>query len=316
MSWAELVEDLSPVEERAGHWYKREDLFAPAGPRGVNGSKLRQLIHMAAPVAGTAPGILTACSVRSPQAPMAAEVARHFGMECHIVLGATHHQAAMRHTNVQIAADAGAEFIFAPVAYNPALQRSADALAARDEYDGWWRLPYAITCPATAPDAEVEAFHAVGARQVDNIPAEVTTIVMAAGSCNSATSVLYGLARTYPIHNVERVVLLEIGPTRRQWMADRLEALGRVYGADIAGHYGPSGPIRVEYHDLHGTGWARYGDRMPWTEHGIALHPTYEGKLLTYMNTHRRDFRWWWAADRTAMLWIVGAEPRRTPSHT
>lgn len=323
--WEDHLLDLTPVEVGERHWYKRDDAFAPLGYGGINGSKLRQLIWLIdrARRAG-APGIVTGASVLSPQVSMTALVARHFGLPCVVVLGATKPASAIKHENVAIAAAAGAEFVYAPVAYNPALQRSVERLQV-EQLPEWYRLCYGITTPGAADDAEIEAFHRLGAAQVANLPDEVSTLVMTAGSCNSCASVLYGIALHRP--KLERVVLLGIGPTRLGWLDDRLAAIERASAVAIRplfarryhddpdieqGHLaGPGAPYRLEHWNLHTTKFAAYADRMPWTADGIEMHPTYEGKALAYMNRYRSRFAWWHEAERDVAFWIVGSAPSR-----
>jgi hypothetical protein len=330
--WEDSLDWLTPVENRGGLLYKREDYYAPLGYGGINGAKLRQLIwlvnrYVSDINAGVgevgAPGLLTGASVLSPQLSMAALVARHYGLPATMVLGATTPESAARHENVAIAAVAGADFIFAPVAYNPALQRTVLDLAATERYRAAYRLPYGISTPSEASPADIEAFHRVGARQAENIPEGVRTIVMTAGSCNSCVSVLYGLARQRPA-TLERVVLLGIGPTRLQFIEDRLAAIRDVSGVDAPGvyrrlyHHHPDleadhqtgGPVLLEHHDLHATKFAVYSDRMPFTRDGIDFHPTYEGKIMTYM-TGRPGFEWLAEADGDVLFWIVGSAPSR-----
>lgn len=288
---------LTPVEERHGRWYKREDRFAPFGPGGINGSKLRQLIHL---LDGQrdATRVVTACSVLSPQGPMVALVARAFGIPATIIHGGTRPETALRHGNVQISAAAGADFRYIAVGYNPALQRAAREETAR--IPGAYLLCYGITTPPDASDESIAAFHAVGAAQVRNLPAQVKTLVVATGSANSTASILLGLAQ-HPPAGLERVVRICIGPDRERWLEERLAAIERATGETI-----PRPP--TERHDLHGTGWATYGDRMPERADGIAFHPTYEGKVVRYLNRLAPDY--WTRRDGSTCLWIVGSEPR------
>ena len=321
IGWDGLLTEATPVELYDGHWYKREDQAAPLGYGGINGSKLRQLVHLVERYAGDAPGILTGASVLSPQVSMAALVARQYERECVVVLGATNGRSALRHENVSIAHRAGAEFVFTPVAYNPALQRAVDGLADRPEFAGWYRLHYGITTPGEAADEAVEAFHAVGAAQVANVPDDVTTLVMPAGSCNSCTSVLYGISQHRPA-SLERIVLVGVGPTRIEWTQARLAAIGRTTSRpveelfDWQPHHDPEqagrrpeAPYVVEHYNLHATRFASYQDRMPFRADGIDFHPTYEGKVMTYMDRNRGPFDWWHRRDGKALFWIVGSAP-------
>jgi hypothetical protein len=324
--WAGMLDTLTPVDQGAsGVLYKREDQFAPLGYGGINGSKLRQLIHLVDNVDGPggARGIITAASVHSPQISMAALVGRHYGLPVTVVLGATKPSTSVRHENVRIAQRAGAHFIYTPVGYNPALQAACDRLAALPHHRGWYRLHYGITTPPSDEPWEVHAFHSVGARQAVNIPPQVRTIVITAGSCNSVTSLLLGIAR-YGAGALSRVVLVGIGPNRVQWLARRLAVIEghtgleirklftwRLDGGSLPELAGCSGPVLLEHHDLHSAGWVRYADRRPWRQDGIDFHPTYEGKAMTWLD-ETKPFWWERAADGTVLFWIVGSEPKES----
>jgi hypothetical protein len=58
---------------------------------------------------------------------------------------------------------------------------------------GGFRIETNIT--VTTSDADIEAFHRVGSEQVRNLPDHMETLIIPAGSRNSAVSVLYGLHR-------------------------------------------------------------------------------------------------------------------------
>ena len=325
--WEEHMDVLTPVETTAsGRRYKREDFFAPLGYGGPNGAKLRQLIHLVLEyrAAGGNKGIATAASVLSPQLSMAAIVARHYGLQTVIALGATKPKSAVKHPNVEIAAMAGASFAFTKVGFNPALQRFCDDLCLRPEYRGFYRLHYGITTAPKAKAEDLERFHSVGARQTRNIPDDIKTLYMPAGSCNSCTSVLLGIHRNPP-KSLRRIVLLGIGPTRLLWVKERLQKIGRLTGDNIWGRFDHrfhdhpdleappamnSRDFLLEHHDLHSTGYCGYQDRMPFESDGIRFHPTYEGKCMTFMRENRTAFRDWWDNDGSSMFWIVGSKPK------
>jgi cysteine synthase len=278
---------LSPVQLRDGRWYKREDLCSL--PVGVNGAKLRacdHLIRQGASQGRTA--VLSAASVLSPQNAMAAVLARRYGMRCLVVLGGTHPRTAFQHKSVAMAREQGAEFDFIRVGYNPALQKRAADLAALDPQTYW--LQYGITTPPGASARELRAFHQIAADQVLNLPDGIRTLVVPFGSGNTAAGVLMGLNQHRP-PGLERIILVGIGPDRRAWLRERFE------------HMGVSLP-RYRHLDLHGTGYAQYSDKMPGQADGIVLHPTYEGKVVRYLDEKAPD--WWVRRDGTTCLWIVG----------
>lgn len=327
--WETSLTALSPVESINGRLYKREDKYAPLGPGGVNGSKLRQLIWLTDNARREgACGIINGASVHSPQVSMSAIVGAHYGLPVKIILGGTKPEKAIRHENVSIAAAAGATFEYIGVGYNPALQR-----AVRDwhgKHPDWFRLCYGITTQEEASDAEVAAFHAVGAAQAQNLPDGMKTLIMTMGSANSVTSVLYGLAQ-YPPKQLERVILLGIGPTRLEWLDKRLQQIERAAGfqirslfrrdyhshralakeQDSAAQSRSAAQYTLTHYDLHATKYVTYGERRPYRLDGIDFHPTYEGKALTYMHQYDSKFRGWWHHPQEDVLfWIVGSEPK------
>lgn len=280
--------DLTPWDLRDGRWYKREDLHR--NPYGVNGAKYRACRHMLenAAMAGYE-HVVSAQSVLSPQSPIVATIAEELGMRCTLVLGASKPETAIKHRNIQIAVQAGAELdTTCRVAYNGVIQPYAARLA---ESLGAWQLPYAISMPADAPRAALEAFLAVGGAQVVNMPEDLRTLAISFGSGNTTAGVLYGLA-THGAKNLERVVLIGVGPDRSEWLNDRLYSVGIEHL-----------PFTVDHIPLHGW-FAEYADKMKETVDDIILHPTYEGKAVRFLNGTKEP--WWHDRDGTTGFWIVG----------
>lgn len=285
--------DLTPFELRDGRWYKREDLYR--GPAGINGSKLRACDHLLGRAAELGKRrVVSAASVLSPQNAMASVLAQSYGMSCLVVVGGTSMRTAFRHRSMQIARSAGAQFKVISVGYNPALQAEARRQTDGDGSAYWLR--YGITPPPGASAFELEEFHWTSGGQVENLPRSVRTLVIPFGSGNTGAGILLGLSRLGRWNALDRVVLVCIGPDRQAWLKERLHVLGVDH---------PLAPrVRWETIDLHGTGYAKYGDRMPGTADGIVLHPTYEGKVVRYLDETRPE--WWTRRDRSTCLWIVG----------
>lgn len=325
MPWEDYLREITPVHQAGELFFKREDTFAPLGYGGINGAKLRQLIHLVSRyrAAGGERGLVTGASVLSPQLPMAAAVARHYGLPALLVLGSTDPQSSMKNEMVRMAAWFGAKFDFkSRVAYNPALQNRCRELMA-GPCTGHFLLEYGITCDHKIHDPqEVLAFHDVGARQVANIPDHVTDLVVPAGSCNSCTSILHGLVQT-PKPNLKRIHLVGIGPTKMDLIDARLRIFAQLTGKDY-GVFAPqfdselplfhrnrwltgSGPeplYELHYEDLHGQGLVAYSDRQPYSYGGIDFHPTYEGKVMTHLFSRHPEL-----VRPTTLFWIVGSQP-------
>lgn len=283
---------LTPVELRNGRFYKREDLHRN-DKYGVNGAKFRACRHlMTKAVEEGAMAVVSASSVLSPQAAMAGVLAEELGLDCTLVFGSTKEETASKHVSVKIALEAGATMnLESKVAYNPVIQKAGNLLAKKL---GAWQLPYGITTEANAPAEEVEAFLQVGGAQVQNLPAEVETLVIPFGSGNTAAGVLYGLFFHGTPASLKRVVLVGVGPDRLPWMKSRLDAQG--INLDKM-------PFEIVHMPLHGW-YADYADKMPETADGIVMHPTYEGKVVRFLNGS--DLPWWHDRDGTTCFWIVG----------
>ena len=333
--WEDYLYSLSPVEQHNGVFFKREDTFAPLGYGGINGSKLRQCIwlvseyvkHSKNPI-----GIISGTSVKSPQLPMGSAVAEHFNLKSVHVIGATKSEIAHKHENVATATWFGADFYIQPkIAYNPVLQRTVRKLLNEDpKFKDYFYLEYGITLDHKINPAErVEQFHFVGSEQVKNIPDHIENLIIPAGSCNSCTSILYGIARFKP-KNLKNVYLIGIGPNKIDFIEERLDIISSVgklptklYTRDY--HDSPKKQLQYEntleaffegekrdYHfnlhhyDLHTTGYVDYQDEMPYQYSGIEFHPTYEGKMMTYVSEKMPKL----LNDKT-MVWIVGSKPRK-----
>lgn len=283
--------ELTPVELRNGRYYKREDLHRNE-KYGVNGAKFRACRHlMQKAVDEGATAVVSASSVLSPQAAMAGVLAEELGLECTLLFGATRPDSAVKHVSVRIGVEAGAQLnTDSKVAYNPVIQRAGNLLSKEL---GAWQLPYGITTPSDAPAEDVEAFLAVGGAQVMNLPQDIETLVIPFGSGNTAAGVLYGLWHNY-CPDLKRVVLVGVGPDRLAWVRSRLDYVGIPIDQFS---------FEIEHMPLHGW-YADYGDRMPETADDIVMHPTYEGKVVRYLNEMGPE--WWTARDGKTCMWIVG----------
>lgn len=286
--------EVTPVEDVDGIWVKRDD--ALSWTSGING-KIRTTLYLGilALHAG-ATAVVYAGSVRAPAIARAATAAAYLGLDATIVLGGTRYETAVRHPYVRAAVEAGARLWINPVGYNPAIQRAATELAASRTADGEHtaQIHYGITtAPGASPD-EVRRFLEVDARQVTNVPDGVRTLVIPFGSGNVATAVLYALATRYPHPTLREVVLMGVGPDRVPWLRYRLAAVG----LSLDGL-----PVTIRTIPLYPE-FARYEDAMPHALGPIALHPTYEGKVVRWLDLNRPDF--WTRRDGSTALWIVG----------
>lgn len=294
LHWEDYLSTLTPWELHAGVWFKREDYFAPLGYGGPNGSKLRQLIWYTNRYRTGKTHILTGASIQSPQLSMSAIVGAHYGLPARQVVYSKPH-TVLKHENPRIAAGFGAVFEFASGPYNPIIQRRVADLTQ----DKSLVVEYGITVPHDKYDAEaVRKFHEVGAHQVSNLPPQLNTLVVPAGSCNSLCSILLGLSRDSK--NLNRLITLGIGPEKQTWVRERMAKIG----VDTERL-----PFQWHHHSLHTSGFSRYSDKFNGESYdGIHFHPTYEAKMWRWLQT-KDPLRNLLPRNETAGFWIVGSAP-------
>ena len=263
VKWENHLTKMMPWEKREGLFLKRGDFFAPLGYGGPNGFKLAQLIHLFARYRGNSTRVITGAASASPQNSMVALVAKHFGLPSHHVVGV---KDVSKYPNLEIAHQCGATFTHVNPGYNPVIQAKVNALVEADPSS--FKIDYGIT---TLDPRRVPAFHAVGARQMRNMPSEIETLYVPFGSGNTLCSVLLGLCQQPK--NLRRVVSLGIGPNKVNFVKSRLQLMG---AADL--------PFEWDHtHSLHDEGYATYADKFQETFAGIVMHPTYESKCIRYM---------------------------------
>lgn len=300
--WHDSMMKLTPVE-RVGDWHlKREDKFAPHPTVGINGAKLRQLIWLVnnAKQAGYT-GVVGGAVSGSPQHPMMAAVAAHYGMEAVSISGA---KDVEKYPMLGAARALGAHVMVAPCAYAKSLESEAYKYAIKRRH--YWVLETNITLDLRKHPAEhIARFHAVGAAQVRNVPDDVETLVIPSGSCNSVTSVLYGIHKYRP-KNLRRVVMMGIGAmgsSNPAGVFKRLEVIGQALGKSVCRTFRSrlvssfvcDGDVEVLHVDVNKGcgactacvgGFTKYEKLMPYTCNGVIMHPRYEGKVWSYMDSH------------------------------
>jgi len=301
MSWADELYEITPVENIGGIWWKRDDLFAPLGPGNINGSKLRQLIWLFHTRNGQK-GVASGAVKGSPQHAMVPAVAQHYGLPCVQFVGG---KPGNKHPMLEIAKRFGAEIRYAEPGYAGNLNAQARKLAAER---GWLHIETNITVEHAINSPErVEGFHRVGSEQCKNIPDHIEHLFIPAGSCNSLTSILYGLGRFQPkaLKNVHLFRIMKNADELRQWTNERLDIIRKLTGQPL-----PL-PYHFVEHKLVDDGFCTYEDMMPFNYKQLALHPRYEGKVLNYIQNNLPQFRSL-MNDRT-LFWIIGREVMQQP---
>lgn len=275
--------DITPVQEIAGMKFKRDDLYAPFGAGEVNGGKLRQcmmLVEAAIQRQQDIKGIITYCSIHSPQGPITAAVARSFNLPCIIAYGGAGDMSIATGAMPRLAMSYGADVrVIARSGRHKVLKDRADALARRQ---GLFTVQYGINL-----DDYGEVLIGAVAEQAQNIPDGLDDIYITCGSGITASGVIIGLEKYGK--RVGNIHLISTAYDRR----DKVQSTLRKFG------------IRRQfiYHDLfHSPGFA-YEKKQKMRIGGVSLHPQYEAKAMKYIMDNGLN-------TRNALFWIVGAEPK------
>jgi len=262
---------LTPVEFHNGIHFKRDDLFRPFTDIGVSGGKVRQCLLLVRKhlrdIKRTHGGtIATACSVHSPQGVIVARVAKKYGLKCLIGCGTA---KPMTHAALRQCKVLGAEIktLVTSNAYTAVLESRLDRLRKSTEF-----FPIRFGYQAeTDGDAIIEP----NAAQVQNIPDQVTALVVPVGSAVSAHGILVGVERYRP--NLTVYLIQPFGYSRTLAI-----------------------PPTVKAHYL--TGKYPYSTLMNITIGSFQLDQIYEAKAYHYMQRHLKSI----LRREVVCFWVIG----------
>ena len=281
MNSKERLNYLTPVQEVRGMLLKREDLYAPFGQGEVNGGKLRQCMLLVNKIHQDYEGLITCCSIHSPQAPITAATARAFGMRCEILYGGTSKERLLNLPMPKLCLRYGAKVTIAAKSGRSNILYNKATTLKRIKGNRDYIILYGINLQ----EHEDILLGAV-ADQVRNIPDKVKNLVLTCGSGITAIGVLFGLHKYNK--EVEQVHLVATGPDRQRLIHETL----KLHNADR----------EINYHSLfHRPGFAyEKGVKAVWG--GVHLHPNYEAKTMAWFQKSGLK-----AAE--TLFWITGAEP-------
>ena len=270
---------LTPVQHIDGLYFKRDDLYRPFG-EGVNGGKMRQAMMLVESVKDSYSGVISYCSIHSPQAPITAAAAKHYGLPCIILYGGTKRETVQAAPMARLCLKYGARVVIgARSGRHNVLHAKAREIAVKNNY---FIVQYGINLTAHS-DVLLRAV----SEQVANIPDELENLIITCGSGITSTGVMVGL-KNYG-KRVKNVHLVATAPDRREFIHDQLKR----YGADREFHY----------HDLFHEPGFQYEKNQEAAYAGIELHPHYEAKTMKWFANSG-------IPKEGTLFWIVGAEPK------
>jgi hypothetical protein len=207
---------------------------------------------------------------------------------------------------VKMAVELGAKSVFSNPGYAETLNAKAREMC-RNVLSGYLHVETNITVEHKInPPERVEAFHRVGSEQCKNIPDHIENLLVPAASCNSLTSILYGLGRFKP-KSLKNVILFRImknADEHRVWTSERLAIIEDVSGTPLRNL-----PYNFVEHDLVGTGYTTYSELRPYSFKGLVFHPRYEGKCLNFMQDNLSTFRP--LLNEKSLFWVIGSKPHQ-----
>lgn len=178
---------LTPVQSVGGLLFKRDDLYEPFGPGEVNGGKMRQCMMLLDSVKDEITGVISCCSIHSPQAPITAAAALAFGKRCKILYGGTSRAKLLESPMPRLCLKYGATVLLATRSgRHNVLYAKAKELKGPEDFI----VQYGINLSGHS-----DVLLGAVAAQVENIPDEIENLVMTCGSGITASGVMIGLNR-------------------------------------------------------------------------------------------------------------------------
>ena len=274
-------DELTPVQCIRGLYLKREDLFAPFSYSQVNGGKLRQCLKLVEHIKDKYKGVVSCCSIHSPQAPITASVAKYFGMECYIMYGGTTIENTCKMEMPRIVLENGGRVVISSKSgIHKILYMHAKKFA---EKENLFVVDYGFNI-IDYPDLMISA---VG-NQVENIPDELDNLVVTCGSGITTIGILTGVKKFNK--HVKKFYFVATAPSRKEKIDKALKELN----------------LEIDYEiiDLFHSKGFRYEKEQIEYFNGIELHPNYEAKTFNWLKNHIN-----WKYEKT-LFWIVGKKPR------
>lgn len=236
---------ITPLEQRGGYWFKRDDLYEEHGSRGGKTRTCWYLCQKAKKEGYE--GVVTAGSKKSPQIQIVAMLGKALGLKVR-----AHCPKGELGTELGIAKEYGAEIIQHRAGYNNVIIARAREDAAET---GYYEIPFGME--------DWEAVYQT-ATQVKSLvdKQEIKRLVVPVGSGMSLSGILWGI--DYFNLDLEVVgVVVGADPLKR------LETFAPAWWkTDVSLVYS-----KYDYHDMYPN---------PVLE-GVELDPIYEGKMLDFI---------------------------------
>jgi 1-aminocyclopropane-1-carboxylate deaminase/D-cysteine desulfhydrase-like pyridoxal-dependent ACC family enzyme len=212
------VYNITPIEEHRGIFYKRDDYYQPFEDVPLSGGKVRQALNLIHDnyryIKNECNGIIaTGTSVNSPQGIIVARVAKEFGFQSLLIVGATKKETLLTNPLIVNAINLGAKVdLKSKLGYDSTLTARINELEKNLKF---FVVKFGINLD-TNPNAIIDSI----ALQVQNLPTDLDVLIVPVGSAITFGGILKGLIK----YNIKpkRVIGVQIAGYDRTDVVNRI----------------------------------------------------------------------------------------------
>lgn len=277
--------ELTPIEEHDRMLFKRDDLYQPYEDMELGGGKVRQMQFLMDSLMKDKKqysGLLTHCSLSSPQSLIVAKESKMHGFNSLLIAGGKTNEKMlkMKYLPIRLASQLGMNIsIVSHLGYPSVLMSKAIEIAAKDNY---FYVQFGINS-----EEHIDSIINAVANQVQNIPDELDAIVVPTGSGMTFFSVMLGIQRFNK--KVKRLIAIQIANKDRKM---EIKALMTKFS------------LKTDYEFLLDSRYSYQNKVNILVSPDFVLNKVYEAKAYEYLIQKRYDLGFK-SFDKT-LFWCVG----------
>lgn len=278
------VDELTPVQNIAGMYFKRDDLYTPFDDIPLSGGKVRQCINL---IGENQDYIREQCDsnvyvgiqLSSPQGIIVSRVCKEFGFNPTIFVGNTTYGSSMKRILIQNALNFGGRLdTSSKQAFNVNLNATIRRCAESGEK--FFNVGFGFAIESS--NYKKYLIDSI-ANQVQNIPNNLDYLIIPCGSCITMTGILIGVRRFNK--SINHVIGIQIsGHDRTDLIDNVLKDKTYDYELRMSRNYPYSKELKISLSDY------------------ISFDRIYEAKAYDYMMRYMQDE----IRDKSVCFWVVG----------
>lgn len=280
------VDELTPVQNIAGMYFKRDDLYMPFDDIPLSGGKIRQCFNL---IGENEDYIRNQCNsnvyigiqMSSPQGIIVSRVCKEFGFNTTVFLGNTTYESCIKKTLIKNIINQGGKLdTSSKQAFNANLEATLRKRAESGEK--FFNAGFGFVIKSS--EYKKYLIDSI-ANQVQNIPNNLDYLIISCGSCINIAGILTGIKRFDK--NIKHIIGIQIsGYDRTKTIDSILENDNKEYEYElrISKDYPYSKKLNRALSDY------------------ITFDRVYEAKAFDYMMKYMRDE----IRNKSVCFWIVG----------